>query len=258
MKIEPALKCSEIKNGLANLSANEIWDLWLPWAQTLVPFWKGAINAFADKTDLPPARREKYLATLENAFNLMDDWRYERIKYVKARRNEIDSAISFIRNTALDSRVSTLLMSPMSRNAAGVLRKTVYIAARGYRDDQMPLLIAKGIYSLAECRSFFPVDSSTLIPFLPPGKGLDGSSEAYSEDNYHLMLELAATRMGIEHDVKRLYEEAGIIWSSFREPVDMVLPDDLWQINTDGMSEDLYYAGMSAFHGKDTRSLNKR
>ena len=137
--------------------------------------------------------------------------RNKKIKYVKARRNEFDGEISYIRNTALDGRVSALPASPISRNAASALRMSVYIAAHGYRDDQIPLLIAKGIFDLAEVRSFFPVDSSNLISFLPPGKGLDGANDARSEDNYHLMMENAASAMGIEKDVKQLYMESEII-----------------------------------------------
>ena len=122
------IKCTQIRDALRNKREEIIWEIYPAWAKTLVPFWIRAIERIAELIDFAPEKAAKHIAVAKNAFERMDDWHYKRIKYVKARRSEIDSAISFIRNHALDTAVAPYLFAPISRNAAGVLRGYLWLS----------------------------------------------------------------------------------------------------------------------------------
>jgi hypothetical protein len=246
----PKIKCSEIKKEFQTIPLNELWDNHLSWIRTLKFFWEGAITKYSIITGLPNEKLGQHIKVINQSFEMMDDWKNERIKYVQARRKDIDSAISFIRNTALDERVSNLLISPICRNVASVLRLSLYISTNGYNTEQLPLLYAKSIYDLASIRSYFPIDTSNLTTFLPFGKGLDGSSENYSEDNWHLMMEIAADKIGIGKYVINLNNEAALILDNYKNPLSLIIPNNIWEVATDGISKDLYNYSLSSFHGK--------
>ena len=63
----------------------------------------------------------------------------------KARRREIDSVISFIRNAALTTKVSKYAFAPVCRNLAGILHGALYISIFGYSDEQLPEVLAHDI-----------------------------------------------------------------------------------------------------------------
>src|SRR5436190_305741 len=109
----------EIQAALTGRPTEELWASMLAQGHTLQPFWQKATTLFAERTCLPADKRDFHFAVIDDAFRKMDDWRMGRVKYVKARRGEIDSAISFIRNKALERSVASLRVAPAVRNAAG-------------------------------------------------------------------------------------------------------------------------------------------
>jgi hypothetical protein len=246
----PKIKCSEICKEFQKIPLDELWTNHLYWIKTLKEFWKQAITKYSIATNLSTEKRDLHLKIAEHSFDLMDDWKNKRVKCIQARRKEIDSAISFIRNTALDERVASLIISPICRNVAAILRGSLYISTNGYKDEQLPLLYAKGLYNLAAVRSYFPIDTSNLITFLPFGKGLDGSNENYSEDNWHLMMEIAAEKIGIGQYVNNLNNEASLIWTNYQSPLALIIPNDIWDIKTDGVSKELFNYNLRYFHDR--------
>src|SRR5262245_22662235 len=157
----------QLTTALATRSAADLWDALLAHARTLQPFWVGAVEVFAARTSLPDDKRDSYLSIIGGAFDRMDQWRRETARYVKARRNEIDSAISYLRNKAIETPNRRLRFAPSARNAAGTLRVCLYVSARGYDDTQLPELVGGAVYDLAAVRTLFPFDFGNLMGFHP-------------------------------------------------------------------------------------------
>src|SRR5215471_10018734 len=93
----------QITTALAGRSPADLWDSLLAHARTLQSFWAGAVAVFAARTSLSDDKRDGYLGVIGSAFDKMDQWRRGTAKYVKARRNDIDPAISYLRNKAIEA-----------------------------------------------------------------------------------------------------------------------------------------------------------
>lgn len=248
MNLNPQIKTTEICEAFSKMPLDELWSLHHGWLKTLIPLWKGIISTMAAETNLPEAKRNELLTTVDHCLSQMDGWKQGNLKYVKARRKEIDSAISYIRNTALNGEVADWVIAPVARNLAGMLRSSLYFSVNGYEDQSMPLLYAKSVYSMACARAFFPVDTNNFIQFLPKGLGLDGSSPAYSADNWHLMIDIAASKYDLGQAVEKMNQEAYSIWQNYANPTELIIPEELWTAKTDGLSNRLYYQSEQAFH----------
>jgi hypothetical protein len=140
--------------------------LFLRNVRTLLPFWQQTTRIFAERLAVPE-KGEFHLKVIADAFGKMDDWRFRRIPYIKARRKEIDSAISFMRNKAIVKPIYHLRIAPVARNAAGALRMLLTTSCRGYNDEQLPQVIAGALYDIAAVRVLFPFDIGTLTCFHP-------------------------------------------------------------------------------------------
>lgn len=224
--LSPKIKCSEIRDILATKTPNDIWLPYFEWVKTLLPFWENAIVHISTLKNLDIQKTEKHLEVLKNAFELMDDWRFERVKYLKNKRKEIDNAISFIRNQTQTFDLAYFLFTPICRNAASILRSSLYIAAHGYEDNQIPTVVAQHIYTLASLKTFFPLDIGGLVKFLPTGNGIHGMGSDL--DNYHLMLENAGKALGIEKEIAKINETAFEIWTNFDKALAWDIPDFIW------------------------------
>ena len=145
---------------------NELFKLHLAWVSTLIPFWREAVIRIAELTDTPTDRRDKHLRAIEQSMTLMSAWRFKQIPFIKARQREIDSAISFIRNAALTTKVSKYAFAPVCRNLAGILRSTLRISVFSYHDEQIPEVLAHDIFELATCHTLFPFDTDDFVFFL--------------------------------------------------------------------------------------------
>src|SRR5580765_3183451 len=148
---------TEISAALANRTVDELWTLLLRNVQSLQSFWARTVGVFAERCDLPH-KRDFHLAVISAAFKTMDDWRFRRIPHVKARRKEVDSAISFIRNKAIENPVAKLRIAPAARNAASALRVLLTASCHGYKDTDLALLVAAAVYEIAAVRVLFPFD----------------------------------------------------------------------------------------------------
>ena len=157
---------TEVRDALQKEDPHELFKLHHAWVSTLIPFWRQAVIRIAELTDTPTDRRDKHLRAIEQSMTLLPAWRSKQITYVKARRREIDSAISFIFNAALTKPVSKYAFAPVCRNLAGILRRALYISTFGYSDEQLPDVLAHDIYNLATCYTLFPFDTSDFVCFL--------------------------------------------------------------------------------------------
>jgi len=243
------MKCSEIRNELETRNPDEVWNDFIKWIETLIPFWKQAVISISEHTDFDIQKRDKHLSVIDSSISFMNDWRFERIKHVKARRNEIDSAISFIRNNALNKKVSKFLFAPICRNLAGILRHTLYLSTKGYSDDQLATVISQDIFTLAQVYLYFPFDESNFVFYLPTGKSIH-TKDRNDLDNYHLMLDIAGKKLKIENFINEINHKSSQIWESFKSPEYWPYSDKVWTTEIDNIPNELYYENMKAFYQK--------
>ena len=242
------LMTSRLRDDLAARPLESVWSAYVGQVGALQPFWARVTEVWAERVALPDEKRLQCLATINSAFSVMDDWRFGRVKLLKKHRDAIDSAISFVRNQALNRSIAPLRMAPVARNTAGSLRMCLHIATFGYRDEQIPMIVAQEVFELAAIRSLYPVDLSNLTAFLPPDVSIH--AQGGDIDNFHLMLKLGSEALGLGHELKALYAEADDIWREFDRSRPFLLPETLWSETGGELSARLYYEGMNAFHGR--------
>lgn len=236
------MRRQQITQALSGRSPEELWAAQLAHARTLQPFWAGAVAAFAARTSLPDEKRDAHLSVISSAFEKMDQWRRGTAKYVKARRNEIDSAIGNLRNKAIETPNRSLRFAPAARNAAGALRGCLAVSARAYNDEQLPEIVAGLVYDLAAVRTLFPFDFGHLMVF-HPGRdcGLEG-------DALDVTLQHVGRELGILAEIKALLEEVERIWLSFDTPTPLVFTVGYWTAEGDDADAQLRSAAIAAFH----------
>jgi hypothetical protein len=233
----------EIANSLAGKQADALWTILLGQVQTLQPFCEGAICVFAERSSHPLQKRDADLAAVAGAFEKMNGWRCGSLKHVKARRNEIDTAISFLRNKAIEKSICGLRIAPSARNAAGAFRVCLATSVRDYNDGQLPELIAGTVYDIAAVRTLFPFDFGNLACFFHPGH--DASSDS---DSFVVMLKQAGEAIGIRDEVESLMHEVGRIVEAIDTPTPLVFPEGYWIEESDGADARLRQASIATFH----------
>jgi hypothetical protein len=232
-----------IEATLARKQASELWQLIHGQVGSIFPFWIACIEHFSSLTGLDIEKKSSYLKTAKGAFALMDDWRFERTKFVKARRNEIDSAISFVRNAALRHPIASLRAAASARNAAAALRLTLNVSCNGYRDDQLPELLSTVIFDIAAVRVQFPFDFGTLACFHP-----GYAADTQGHDPFLLMLEKAANKTGRTKELFELFTQVEHIYSSLENPLE--ISSTSWFTAIDDSNAHLHYAAQNAFHSR--------
>jgi hypothetical protein len=231
----------QITSALATRSSADLWDALLGHVRTLQPFWANAVSAFAARTALPNDKRDRYLGVIGGAFDQMDQWRRGTAKYVKARRNDIDGAISYLRNKAIEAPNRRLRFAPAARNAAGALRVCLTVSVHSYNDTQLADIVAGVVFDLAAVRTLFPFDFGNLMGFHP---GHDGSSE----DPFAVTLQRAGRAMGIAAAVDSLLAEVDRIWEAFGTPSLLEFSEHYWTAEGDDADARLRSAAIVAFH----------
>ena len=230
----------EVRDVFRKEDPNELFKLHHAWVSTLIPFWRQAVIRIAELTDTPTDRRDKHLRVIEQSMTLMSAWRFKQITYIKARRREIDSAISFIRNAALTTKVSKYAFAPVCRNLAGILRGALYISTFGYSDEQVPEVLAHHIYDLATCHTLFPFDTSDFVCFLS-GEGTPG-------ENWHIMMDRAGEVLDIRPLIEAVDQQASLIWDSYSAPFAWGYDEAVWTREIPPLSKDLHYIAQRAFY----------
>lgn len=238
----------EMASDLASWPPDRLWNVFLAHGRTLQPFWSRATSLFAERSELAAERRDRHLGAVASAFDRMDDWRSKRVKYVRARRDEIDSAISFIRNRALDRSIASLRVAPAARNAASALRGLLTTSCHGYRDNQIHGLVAGMLYDLAAVRTLFPFSFDTLFGFnfgTPCQPGLDPLAER---------LHGAASEWGIGKEVSALTDDVARLWADVATPQAWQLPESVWLEEADTLNAEAHFAAVKAFHARPTNA----
>ncbi len=236
----------EMRDVLQKEDPNELFKLHHAWVSTLIPFWREAVIRIAELTDTPTDRRDKHLRTIEQSMTLMSAWRFKQIPFIKARRREIDSAISFIRNAALTTKVSKYAFAPVCRNLAGILRRALYISIFSYSDEQVPEMLACDIYELACCHTLFPFDTSDFVCFLSS----EGSTQTDRSpcEICHLMMNRAGEVLGIRPLIEAVDQQVNLIWDNYSAPFAWGYDEAVWTQEIPPLSKYLYYITLRAFH----------
>ena len=237
---------TEVRDVLRKEDPMELFKLHHAWVSTLIPFWRQAVIRIAELTDTPTDRRDKHLRVIEQSMTLMSAWRFKQITYIKARRREIDSAISFIRNAALTNKVSKYAFAPVCRNLAGILRGALYISTFGYSDEQLPEVLAHHIYDLATCHTLFPFDTSEFVCFLS-GEGSTQADRSPAE-NWHIMMDRAGEVLDIRPLIEAVDQQASLIWDSYSAPFAWVYDEAVWTREIPNLSKELHYIAQRAFY----------
>ena len=236
----------EMSDVLQKEDPNELFKLHLAWVSTLIPFWREAVIRIAELTDTPTDRRDKHLRAIEQSMTLMSAWRFKQIPFIKARQREIDSAISFIRNAALTTKVSKYAFAPVCRNLAGILRSTLRISVFSYYDEQIPEILAHDIFDLATCHTLFPFDTDDFVFFL-------SSEEPTQTDRSpgeicHLKMNRAGEVLGIRPLIEAVDQQINLIWDNYSAPFAWGYDETVWTQEIPPLSKYLYYITLRAFH----------
>lgn len=245
------IKLTQMRAAFEKEEPNALYLSYLGWAETLIPFWRQAAARIAELSGTADEKRDKHLRSIDNSLQLMQAWRFKNIKYVQARRKEIDSAISFIRNSALTQQVCGYTFAPVCRNLASILRSFLYVSTFGYLDEQLPTVFAQNIYGIALCHTLFPFDTGDFVHYLPREKSIHTDDPA-DLDNWHLMMSEAGKALNIAELTKEVNNQARKIYENYKTPFEWKYDEGIWNLEFENVSKRLHYAGLRAFV-----SLNK-
>lgn len=239
-------KLSDIQKQIARLNQAEAWDKYSALVAKSQPFWQQAIKRMAQLNDLDNKKTASYLQFAQNSFKLLDDWYYGRTTYIKARRNEIDSAISFIRNSAMLQNISSRPAAASARNLAGVLRILLYLALRDYPADHYPRLMTNGLLDLAAVKTLFPIDvSDVAAQFAGPGEAwVDNIDYATTH------LQRCAKAFNLSSQLGQLNAQLDELWKNFDSPEPWEIPESAWQPQKDSLLAEVHYQGVREFHNR--------
>lgn len=240
------IKLTQMRAAFEKEEPDALYLSYLGWVQTLIPFWRQAAVRIAELSGAADEKRDKHLRSIDSSLQLMQAWRFKKIKYVQARRREIDSAISFIRNGALTQRACRYAFAPVCRNLASILRGFLYVSTFGYSDEQLPTVFAQKIYGIALCHTLFPFDTSDFVYYLPREKSIHTQDPA-DLDNWHLMMSEAGKALNIAELTKEVNNQARKIYENYKAPFEWKYDEGIWNLGFENVSKRLHYAGLRAF-----------
>lgn len=242
------IKLTQMRAAFEKEEPNALYLSYLGWVKTLVPFWRQAVARIAELSGTADEKRDKHLRSIDSSLQLLQAWRFKKIKYVQARRKEIDSAISFMRNGALTQQACRYGFAPVCRNLASILRSFLYVSTFGYSDEQLPTVFAQKIYGIALCHTLFPFDTSDFVYYLPREKSIHTQDPA-DLDNWHLMMSEAGKALNIAELTKELNNQARKIYENYKAPFEWKYDEGIWDLEFENVSKRLHYAGVRAFAG---------
>ena len=242
------IKLTQMRAAFEKEEPDALYLNYLGWVKTLIPFWKQAAVRIAELSSTADEKRDKHLRAIDNSLQLMQAWRFKKIKYVQARRKEIDSAISFMRNGALTQQVSRYAFAPVCRNLASILRSFLYVSTFGYSNKQLPTVFAQDIYGIALCHTLFPFDTGDFVYYLPREKSIHTDDPA-DLDNWYLMMSEAGKALNIAELTKKVNEQARKIYENRKTPFEWKYDEGIWNLEFENVSKKLHYAGLRAFAG---------
>ncbi|HEU5187617.1 MAG TPA: hypothetical protein VFT87_03880 [Candidatus Saccharimonadales bacterium] len=237
---------SEIKSALAAKPQDQAWTEYRQVAMQCVPFLDVAVTHFARLTDSPQDKTKKYHDVIASSFDLLDDWYFQRKPYVKARRDEIDAVISFIRNRALYKEVVFLPAAASARHVAGALRGLVYMAVRGYQPEMYPHLMANGLSDIAAAKTLFPIDFSDAVAQF--AKADESPSDTI--DDMLASIQRAAKHFGAEAEYAAYRAALDDLWRNFDSPKPWQLPDPAWKPQKNSILAQAHQESVREFHAR--------
>ena len=244
------LKLTTMRAALEKNEVDENARILFQWTKTLFDFYIESIQKIADIIKYDANKTEKYVEAAQNMFIYLEKWRFEKSKIVGARKKEMDNAVSFIRNQSLQQKTAPFLIAPVCRNMASVLRACIHVGSFAYSNEQIPTVLAHSLYTIAAVRTFFPMEISNLYIFLPEGTSIHGGNDPQSLDNFHLMVENAGNALSLQAEIRVWYETLEKMWENLKNPFPFEYSDEIWKINSDGRSRNLYYENLKNFHSR--------
>ena len=137
-------------------------------------------------------------------------------------------------------------LHPSAETLAGILRGALYISTFGYSDEQLPDVLAHGIYKIATCHTLFPFDTSDFVCFLSDERSTqtDGNTGV----NWHLMMDRAGEVFDIRPLIEAVDQQASLIWDSYSAPFAWEYDEAVWTQEILPLSKELHYIAQRAFY----------
>jgi hypothetical protein len=179
----------------------------------------------------------------------MDAWHFQKIKYVKARRNEIESSISYIRNSALDKRVASLRIAGVARNFASYLRATMRVCDQKYKPpfEHLSRSFVWNTYDLAVVSELFPIDTTNLF-YIYLEDFVPSASEKDSIDRPQIMFNRVSIKYGFEEEASKINKALDNLWRQ-RDSLEIYVPDAFaWNEEWGDVNSNLHYSFQNKFH----------
>jgi len=239
------LLCSEVRDSLAAKPVDVICVDFFRQAHALEPLWQLALDTWAVRLATPSDKLDAHAAALHSAFERMEGWLTKQSKMARKEEKAISSAISYLRNGAHDERTCDLLLSPIARNLAGLLRMCLHLASFNYDDSQIPAILACEVFELAATRMLYPIDLGNLTHYAPDSIHGEGGDI----DNFNAMLRIGSHALKLDAEYERLNAEAKRLFTGFGTVRPLAFPTTLSAQRGGERNSELYIASMRAFHG---------
>ncbi len=232
-----------MQQALTATDSTTTWAQYTGVLRTFEPFWQQSIEHLGNLIETPKQQVQDHRTAASTAFDLFGDWYLQRAPIVKARRNDIDGAISFIRNSALRTEVSHRTGAAMSRNLAAVLRPALTMATHGYNTQVYPRTMTGGLLTLAAVKSQFPVSISDLVEqfSVPNQSPLDDIDQLWE------ILRRAAAHYGLEKNLEFLEQTLIALWQQLAQPQQWEAPSEVWAAHSNSLFMKAHTDSVRAF-----------
>ena len=161
----PTVPRSAMNAQAGDWAAGEVGQAMLACARALHPFWERAVTELGTRRGTDPAK----LATLQDlvavAFDRQTQWLQEGPPKAKARRAELDRAVSFLRTDQPQGHLPDLRHPGVYLEALAVLRPTLAMAAGG--SPALPASLSSQVYDLARVQTLAGWDWREIVQAAP-------------------------------------------------------------------------------------------
>ena len=76
------IKLTQMRAVFEKEEPNALYLSYLGWVKTLIPFWRQAVARIAELSGTTDEKRGKHLRAIDGSLELMQAWRFKKIKYV--------------------------------------------------------------------------------------------------------------------------------------------------------------------------------
>lgn len=234
---------AQLQARFAAMDRDELFRIRRLWAARYLPIWFAVYPEIADAAGWDEKKRAKHTDAMTHALDRIEGW-WNGEKLVKARRDEIESAVSVVTHFGMQycPRAPWL---PQARNAALTMRKLlafIYDRNSEFCNEQS----AHEVYNWAELEAWWPADSASMFGSLVTGTKLD------YDDATLMTYTVGAERAGLAEEGRAVIDAVHRIVDTLGEDPG---PFPVEELAKRSPGSDLFHRqreqGYRDFHGKD-------